>query len=255
VLITFDDQKDMVMETALASGVPQERFLNGPRDIPGHVGVDTILEPLLDALIRPLTEEEMQGGRWEPPPQERVLFEGTLDEADAFYQQTREVFWAGWAPIAVYTDGLPIRVPTEERVQEMLTGTSRKPDELITLQSERQGWKGAVKMKGSPVRFEPMNWTATVEKVAINAVMAGCRPEHLPVGHLFCRKCGGPAAGLERHQRRVRVQEERKRRHGHEHDKWDIRRRVLPGRSPGTSEKRSRGRGQASWCERQARPA
>lgn len=180
MLITFEDQEDMVLQTALASGVPMERFLFASREVPGPVAVDAIFESVLDALVRTLTKEETESGRWEPPPQERVLFEGTLDEAESFFQQTKEVFWTGWSPIAVYTDGLPIRIPTEERVREMLTGTSHKPDEMITYRTDRTGW-GEVMKKGSPVRFSPMNWTATVEKVAVNAVMAGCRPEQFPV--------------------------------------------------------------------------
>lgn len=59
-------------------------------------------------------------------------------------------------------DGFPIVPPTPERVEKMLAGTKRRRDELVTL-------------------FEPNKGLATVEKIAINAVMAGCKPEHLPV--------------------------------------------------------------------------
>jgi hypothetical protein len=115
-----------------------------------------------------------------------VLFEGTLDEAQTFYQQTKWVPRPVNAPISVFTDGLPIIVPTEDKVKEMLTGTSRKPDELITLQTDRKRMHGrtasVVLKKGTVVPFQPSLWRrATVEKVAINAVMAGCKPEHLPV--------------------------------------------------------------------------
>ncbi len=60
------------------------------------------------------------------------------------------------------TDGLPVIPPTPERVLRMLQGTSRDPQEVVGL---------------VPPNYAP----ATVEKVAINAVMAGCRPEYLPV--------------------------------------------------------------------------
>ncbi len=60
------------------------------------------------------------------------------------------------------TDGLPVVPPTEERVLRMLTGTSRAPTEVVAT-------------------VPPTLVPATVEKVAINAVMAGCRPEYLPV--------------------------------------------------------------------------
>lgn len=61
-----------------------------------------------------------------------------------------------------WTDGLPIIPPTEKRVQTMLEGTSRKPEEIV----------GCI----------PPRWgEATVEKIAINAVMAGCQRTYLPV--------------------------------------------------------------------------
>lgn len=60
------------------------------------------------------------------------------------------------------TDGLPVVPPTEARVTRMLEGTSRAPSEIVAL---------------VPPNLAP----ATVEKIAINAVMAGCRPEYLPV--------------------------------------------------------------------------
>ena len=166
-------------QEALAQGVPNVRWVHASRTVPGPEDVDNFIEPMLEALTRPLTEKEKESGRWEPP-YGKVLFEGTLDEAETFYQQTEYIPAPLNAPIAIYTDGFPIRVPTEERVREMLTGTSHKPDEILTYQSDRQDLRGVVK-KGDAVRFHPMNWTATVEKVAINAVMAGCKPEHLPV--------------------------------------------------------------------------
>lgn len=61
-----------------------------------------------------------------------------------------------------WSDGLPVVPPTRERVLRMLAGTRRRPDEVI----------GMV-----PPDLAP----CTVEKVAINAVMAGCKPEYLPV--------------------------------------------------------------------------
>ena len=61
-----------------------------------------------------------------------------------------------------WTDGLPIVPPTPERVEAMLAATHLDPQELI----------GEI----------PPNWgSATVEKLAVNAVMAGCKPEYLPV--------------------------------------------------------------------------
>ncbi len=65
-------------------------------------------------------------------------------------------FARGW------TDGLPVVPPTEARVLRMLKGSSRPPNEVVGL-------------------IPPNNAECTVEKVAINAVMAGCKPEYMPV--------------------------------------------------------------------------
>ena len=61
-----------------------------------------------------------------------------------------------------WTDGLPVVPPTPERVERMLSRTDRDPDELIAAVPPKWG-------------------RATVEKVAINAVMAGCKPAYLPL--------------------------------------------------------------------------
>lgn len=65
-------------------------------------------------------------------------------------------FERGWS------DGLPVVPPTEKRVLAMLEGTRRAPSEVVAV-------------------VPPDMVECTVEKVAINAVMAGCRPEYLPV--------------------------------------------------------------------------
>lgn len=68
-----------------------------------------------------------------------------------------EAMWdRGWS------DGLPVVPPTEARVLRMLEGTTRAPDEVVAV-------------------VPPDLVECTVEKVAVNAVMAGCRPEYLPV--------------------------------------------------------------------------
>jgi len=61
-----------------------------------------------------------------------------------------------------WSDGLPVTPPTDVRVLRMLSGTTRKPGEIVG-------------------RIPPNLAECTVEKVAINAVMAGCKPEYMPV--------------------------------------------------------------------------
>ena len=78
----------------------------------------------------------------------RVEVADVEDEMEAFFDR-------GW------TDGLPVVPPTEERVLKMLTGTTRAPDDVVAV-------------------VPPDLVEITVEKIAINAVMAGCKPEYLP---------------------------------------------------------------------------
>jgi hypothetical protein len=75
------------------------------------------------------------------------------DDIDAINKLYRERCWS---------DGLPIVPPTRERVARMLAHTQRKPDELIA-------------------KLAPGFGEATVERIAVNAVMAGCDPEYLPL--------------------------------------------------------------------------
>jgi hypothetical protein len=79
------------------------------------------------------------------------------DTEDKLQQQFHDNKW---------TDGLPIVLPTEKRVAEMLAHTSRKPDEIVG--------------RMQPTEFR-VAWEYTVEKVAVNAVMAGAKPEYFPV--------------------------------------------------------------------------
>lgn len=79
----------------------------------------------------------------------RVELAELEDEHEAIYAR-------GWS------DGLPVVPPTETRVLAMLEGTSRAADEVVAV-------------------VPPDLAECTVEKAAVNAVMAGCRPEHLPV--------------------------------------------------------------------------
>jgi hypothetical protein len=97
--------------------------------------------------------------RYKPPLAARfpeVRIEKIPVNRDA-YDEINELFYKrGW------TDGLPIVPPTRERVKEMLEGTDLSPDQLIGI-------------------VESVRGKATVEKIAVNAVMAGCRPEYLPI--------------------------------------------------------------------------
>jgi hypothetical protein len=100
--------------------------------------------------VEPGVEERLEqryGGR--RLASRRVDLAELEDDVEAAYDR-------GW------TDGLPVVPPTEQRVLRMLTGTTRDPSEVVAV---------------VPPDLAP----CTVEKVAVNAVMAGCLPEHLPV--------------------------------------------------------------------------
>ena len=100
------------------------------------------------------------------PAAKIVEFAGGWDEVDADYQAR------GW------TDGLPIVPPTEARVREFLRHTKRDPREIVGVLPPRQG-------------------EATVEKIAANAVMAGCKPEYMPVILAALEALGDPLFNLD----------------------------------------------------------
>ena len=100
-----------------------------------------------------------------------------ITDTDASYDAINDYFYAqGW------TDGLPIVPPTEARVAAMLAGMpGRDAEELISVVPPKMG-------------------RATLRQVAVNAVMAGCRPEYLPVMVAALRAVSEPAYGLAHRQ-------------------------------------------------------
>ena len=98
-------------------------------------------------------------------------------EAPEDFDAVNEYFYErGW------TDGLPIVPPTEVRVERMLAGMPwRSPDELINIVPPRMGH-------------------ATLRQIAVNAVMAGARPEYLPVVVAALQAVSEPAYGLAHRQ-------------------------------------------------------
>ena len=200
ILIDLAEETAKVKHDALIYGVPEMRLVEASRTLAGPIDVDNIIGDVIGGLVSPLTDKEQESGRWEPE-EPRILFEGTLDKAQEFYQQTEKIPGILDAPFSMYTDGLPIIIPTEEKVREMLAGTSHKPDELIALQRDVEVTGmgalggGFTKKKGDLVKFMPMGRTATVEQVAVNAVMAGCKPEYFPVVLAIAESGGGTGDG------------------------------------------------------------
>jgi hypothetical protein len=202
VIILYGDQEECFRQAAKLNGVPWIRTVHASRTVPGPADVERMLPEIMDALTRPLTPKEKEHTTW-TVPDPRVLFEGTLEDAEKFYSQTEKIPTLKNAPICKYTDGLPIVVPTEERVREMLKGTSHKPDELVRYLkdykiAERVRQEGSSGKKGDPVHFVPMRRTATVEKIATIGVMAGCKPEHMPILLAMAESGGGCGDGRGR---------------------------------------------------------
>lgn len=158
--------------TTLAAGMPTVRNAFVPQPVVGLSagelrayieGTDPInkrpfMEVVLDGLTGPLTDEDYKGATFERTTP-RFLEPDTEDNL------RQRFILEGW------TDYLPIILPTEERVEAMLRGTSHAGDTFVN--------------RMAPTSFRE-KWDFDVEKVAINAVMAGCRPEYLPVVLALC---------------------------------------------------------------------
>ena len=112
-----------------------------------------VLQEIAEALTKPLVTEEAKTGFVERP-RDRMIGPDTPDNLQALF---RDNDWTAY---------LPVILPTEDRVAEMLKGTSHRSDERV---GEMQ--------PSSPHE----KWAFTVEHVAINAVMAGAKPEFFPV--------------------------------------------------------------------------
>ena len=125
------------------------KYLQGNDPITGT----PVLQEIIAALTDPLSSEDKKTGFIERPTP-RLVEPDTADNLHRIFLENG------------LTDGLPIVLPTEARVAEMLKGTSHDADEIVG------------KMQpSSPHEL----WTYTVEQVAVNAVMAGAKPEHFPV--------------------------------------------------------------------------
>src|SRR5438105_12165592 len=157
----------VVRSVARVNGMPRTRAVFVPQPVMGKSS------PELRAYVdgndpvtgRPVMQEVIEGltRQFDTQNLEKVVYErttprmvdpGTEDELQQVFLESN------------WTDKLPIVLPTEQRVAEMLAHTSHKPEEVV----------GHMR----PTQFREY-WEYTVEKVAVNAVMAGARPEYFPV--------------------------------------------------------------------------
>ena len=139
--------------------VPQPVVDKTPQQLRDYIeGLDPttkrpFMQEVIEGLSQPLDEEDLKGLSFDRSTP-RLVEPGTEDDLQRLFLDN------GW------TDHLPVILPTEKRVAAMLKGTSHPPEKVV----------GRMR----PTAYREF-WELTVEKVAVNAVMAGAKPEYLPV--------------------------------------------------------------------------
>jgi hypothetical protein len=141
--------------------------------LPGHVDVQTaeelranVLAVTAGAVAANLTVDPAPAHMAAEPEPGDVVFGGSFDEVNRHFLE-RE-----------WSDGLPVVPPTLARVRAFLSVTDRDPSEVLGV-------------------LLPERRQATVWSVAVNGVMAGCRPEYLPVLLAIAEAVADPAYGVE----------------------------------------------------------
>ena len=115
--------------------------------------VKNIEEVLVDQIVRQLTAQEAPADAAADsvaPDDREIVFKGTFEEVNEHFQRNQ------------WSDGLPIVPPTIEKIEAFLRYTDRAPGEVFGV-------------------MQPSQAEATLWNVAVNGVMAGCRPEYMPV--------------------------------------------------------------------------
>ena len=159
VLIVSGRFEGDAIASSRAFGMPDIKYVVVPR-IYRNLDPETTIaqtEQAFDALVHELTTN-VDGGRAaesEVKPAEVERFEGD-DQFDTFRILNREYLNRDWG------DGFPLLPATPELVEKMLTGTNLPRNHVLC-------------------DLPPGFGLATVERIAINAAMAGAEPEHMPV--------------------------------------------------------------------------
>lgn len=125
-------------------------YIEGKDPISGRA----VMQEVIEGLTQPIDDSAVS--------HEKLAYAATPRLVDADSEENLQQLFLDMN----WTDKLPIVLPTEKRVQEMLGHTSHKPEEVVG------------HMRSTHFRDY---WEYTVEKVAVNAVMAGARPEYFPV--------------------------------------------------------------------------
>jgi len=124
---------------------------------------------LVEQIVRHLTSDEAPEqaiAQGSSSADRDIVFAGTFEAVNQhFYDR-------GW------TDGLPVVPPTVEKIEAFLRFTDRSPDEVLGV-------------------MHPSLAQATIWNVAVNGVMAGCRPEYMPILVAIAEVMADPRYGLK----------------------------------------------------------
>lgn len=169
VIIAGPGFTDQAKYTALNNGVRVMRVAEYPGAFASHTEEELIrntrevLWPrIVDALTRPITAEELSAGaRGKTGDIRDDAFYGNIDEVNDYFKEMK------------WSDGLPIIPPTFEKVESFLKYTDMAWDETIAV---------------LPIAHR----NTTVWHVAVNAVMAGCKPEYMPILIAMTKGLGSP---------------------------------------------------------------
>jgi hypothetical protein len=141
--------------------------------IPGHAGAQSsdelranVFNVTADMVIDNLLCQPDTMEMAVEPGSRDIVFRGTFEEVNTYFYE-RE-----------WSDGLPIVPPTIEKVEEFLSFTPRDPDEMLGI-------------------MLPESRAATVWAAAVNGVMAGCRPEYMPILVAIVEALADPIYGVE----------------------------------------------------------
>ena len=168
VIIAGPGFSDQAYYTAYNNGVPVMRVAEYPGAFATHTNEQLlqntreILWPQIEkALTTPITQDELDRSAQRSHGDIRDdVFYGTLDEINQYFKEQN------------WSDGLPIVPPTFEKVNEFLKYTDHAWDETIAV---------------LPIAHR----TTTTWHVAVNAVMAGCKPEYMPILIALTKAMGG----------------------------------------------------------------
>lgn len=169
VIICAPGFTDQARYTSLNNGIPVMRVAEYPnafaldsKEVLLKNTREVLWPQIVEALTRPITAEETASALKASHGDLRDdVFFGTLEEVNAYFSDMK------------WTDGLPIIPPTFERVSEMMRYTDYKWDETVAV---------------LPIAHR----NTTTWHVAVNGVMAGCKPEMMPVLIALTKALGDP---------------------------------------------------------------